>query len=104
MHILLISGEYPPMQGGVGDYTHELGKAFISLGAETSVLTSVQGHGPTPSAREPKVYPLIERWGWRRLALILQVIREAHPDVVHIQYQTAAYAMHPAINFSALVG
>jgi glycosyltransferase involved in cell wall biosynthesis len=27
------------------------------------------------------------------------LIREEQPDVVHIQYQAAAYAMHPAINF-----
>lgn len=99
MRILLISGEYPPMQGGVGDYTHELGKAFISLGAETSVLTSVQGHGPAPSEREPQVHPLIERWSWQCLGVILRVIRQVRPDVVHIQYQTAAYAMRPAINF-----
>ena len=99
MRILLISGEYPPMQGGVGDYTHELGKACIALGAEVSVLTSAQGQGPAPSPTEPRVYPLVERWGWPSLGATLRVIREERPDVVHIQYQTAAYAMHPAINF-----
>ncbi len=99
MRILLISGEYPPMQGGVGDYTHEMGKAFIALGAEAWVLTSTQGRGPEPSLAEPTVHPLVARWGWESLGLILGVIKNVQPDVVHIQYQTAAYAMRPAINF-----
>jgi glycosyltransferase involved in cell wall biosynthesis len=99
MKILLISGEYPPMQGGVGDYTHELGKAFIELGAEADVLTSAGGQGPEAPAGEPVVHALVERWNWRSLALIMGQIKEVQPDVVHIQYQTAAFAMHPAINF-----
>jgi len=40
MRIGLITGEYPPMQGGVGDFTHELGKALAALGHEVHVLTS----------------------------------------------------------------
>ena len=100
MRILLISGEYPPMQGGVGDYTHELGKAFIALGTEVDVLTSTAGLGPgdaLPTA-EPDVHPVIAHWNWKSLPLILERIGARRPDVVHIQYQTAAFAMHPAIN------
>ena len=100
MRILLISGEYPPMQGGVGDYTHELGKAFVTLGADVDVLTSSSATGAqgVPGAAEPAVYPLVSRWSWNSLALILRQIGELRPDVVHIQYQTGAFAMHPAIN------
>lgn len=104
MRILLISGEYPPMQGGVGDYTRELAKAFIELGAEVDVLTSVDGHGPEGESSvtldgEPCVHPLVRRWDWRSLSLAMNLIGQIQPDVVHIQYQTAAFAMHPAINF-----
>jgi glycosyltransferase involved in cell wall biosynthesis len=103
MKILLISGEYPPMQGGVGDYTHELSRAFIDLGAEAEVLTSLEGHGKeaesAPFAREITVHPLVTRWDWKSTSLILDQVRQIQPDVVHIQYQTAAFAMHPAINF-----
>ncbi|MBM4430227.1 MAG: glycosyltransferase family 4 protein, partial [Chloroflexi bacterium] len=45
MRIGLITGEYPPDQGGVGDFTHELGKALAELGVEVSVITSVKGQG-----------------------------------------------------------
>ena len=100
MRILLISGEYPPLQGGVGDYTHELAKALIALGAEVDVLTATGGTGPEEglSSGEPRVHPLVAQWNWSVLSTILHQIRVQQPDVVHIQYQTAAFAMHPAIN------
>ena len=28
LHIMFVTGEYPPMPGGVGAYTHELAKAL----------------------------------------------------------------------------
>ena len=48
MHILLISGEYPPMQGGVGDYTQEMAREFVAQGHQVSVLThDSSGEAPT---------------------------------------------------------
>jgi len=41
MRIVLITGEFPPMQGGMGDFTNELGKALAELGHEVHVITSV---------------------------------------------------------------
>ena len=41
MRILFITGEYPPMQGGVADYTRELGRALVELGHDVGVLTAV---------------------------------------------------------------
>ncbi|MBM4430229.1 MAG: glycosyltransferase family 4 protein [Chloroflexi bacterium] len=42
MKVCLISGEFPPMQGKVGDFTNELGKALAELGVEVSVITSTK--------------------------------------------------------------
>ena len=94
MRVLFVTGEFPPMQGGVGDYTRELGLALNQLGCQVLVVTSPQG-GEVPSFR---VYPVIERWNWSFWRVILDLIRSQQPDIVHIQYQAAAYAMHPAIN------
>lgn len=95
MRILLVSGEYPPMQGGVGDYTRELGAALARQGAEVHVLTSVQAaQGPEPIV----VHPIIARWDWGLWRQAEALARQTRADVLHIQYQTAAYGMHPAIN------
>jgi glycosyltransferase involved in cell wall biosynthesis len=82
------------MQGGVGDYTRELGLALCDLGCEVHVVTSTAG-GPVPGLT---VHPVVEEWNWGCWGILLKLIGDHAPAVVHVQYQAAAYAMHPAIN------
>jgi glycosyltransferase involved in cell wall biosynthesis len=103
MRIGLISGEYPPMQGGVGDYTHELGEALAALGVEVSVITSVKGQGTRDEGQGAlSLFPIIEKWDWDCWRGIMSIARDVGADILHIQYQAAAYGMHPAINFLPL--
>ena len=52
MRVCLVTGEFPPQQGGVGDYTAELSKALAGLGVEPHVITSqVPGEVALPGAR-----------------------------------------------------
>ncbi len=95
MRVFLITGEFPPMQGGVGDYSREIGLALRDLGSEVHVATSTWA-GPVQGLT---VHPIIERWTWGCWRPLLDLVRYCEPDVVHVQYQAAAYAMHPAINF-----
>jgi glycosyltransferase involved in cell wall biosynthesis len=83
------------MQGGVGDYTRELGLALHDLGVEVQVVTSTPA-GPLEGLT---VHPAVARWDWSCWRVLLDLMRRHQPDVVHVQYQAAAYAMHPAINF-----
>ena len=50
MQIGLITGEYPPMQGGVGDFGRELGQTLVELGHEVHVIT-----GKSQIANPPRV-------------------------------------------------
>ncbi len=99
MRVLFVTGEYPPMQGGVGDYTWALGAALNALGVDVHVLTS---HAAGPSHLAPQgvanVYPEIEKWGWSLPHLVRQLAGDIQADVLHIQYQSAAYGLHPVIN------
>ena len=103
MRILFITGEYPSMQGGVGDYTRRLSQALGQLGADVHVLTHADAGGDhlrvPAAAYEPTVYPVLTRTGWNLWGETRRVIRELRPDVVHIQYQSAAYELHPAVNY-----
>jgi glycosyltransferase involved in cell wall biosynthesis len=83
------------MQGGVGDYTREIGLALCELGCQVHVATSNQA-GPVPGLA---VHAVVEGWSWGCWSTLLDLVGRYQPDVVHIQYQAAAYAMHPAINF-----
>jgi glycosyltransferase involved in cell wall biosynthesis len=100
MKVGLISGEYPPLQGGVGDFTRELARALITAGHETQVLTGgIQHDIALPQEDGVVVHRAISSWGaqcWTQIASITD--RECF-DVLNIQYEPAAYAMQVGVNF-----
>ncbi len=88
--VLFVTGEYPPLPGGVGDYTANLRMALAVMGARTVVLTSRGAEGEDVQT--------VGRWGWTSAGRALQIARRERVDVVHIQYQAGAFGMHPALN------
>jgi glycosyltransferase involved in cell wall biosynthesis len=101
-HIMFITGEYPPMPGGVGAYTQELAKALRCLGAPVTVLTAQAAADSSVAAKcaGVRVLPVVQRWDWGVRSLAANLAAEARCDWLHVQYQTAAFAMHPAINLA----
>ena len=111
MKIGLVTGEYPPMEGGVGAFTAELAKALHELGHTIHIITSREARPPDAprtftSALEPidlgfaQLHPRINRWRWPSLAVVADIVLRHELDVVNIQYQPAAYNMRSAaINF-----
>lgn len=86
--VLLLTGEYPPMPGGISDYTSLLGTELETQGVRTVVLSS------QASAAEEAV----QAWSWRDISTVREIVNRHHIDIVHIQYQAGAFAMHPVIN------
>jgi glycosyltransferase involved in cell wall biosynthesis len=101
-HIMFITGEYPPMPGGVGAYTQELAKALRCLGAQVTVLTAQAAADSSVAAKcaGVRVLPVVQRWDWGLWPLAANLAAEARCDWLHVQYQTAAFGMHPAINLA----
>jgi glycosyltransferase involved in cell wall biosynthesis len=97
MRIGIITGEFPPMQGGVGDFTQELSNELAALGHETHILTRT---GCRSAELHPayRVHPEIERWNWSLFARANRWIKANRLEIVNLQYQAAAYGMHPAVN------
>ncbi len=100
MRIGLVTGEYPPQQGGVGDFTRELARALIAAGHDAQVLTGRRMHtvGCTIEKGIP-VWRVIHSWGTRCWDEIASIARQQHFDVLNIQYEPAAYAMQVGVNF-----
>ena len=96
LEITLLSAEYFPQVGGVGDYTACLAEVFKEAGANVTVLTGAANQPPSPALAGP------QRWNWSALKTIERNLRLHPADILNIQYQTGAYNMHPAINFLPL--
>jgi glycosyltransferase involved in cell wall biosynthesis len=95
--VLLITGEYPPDEGGVADYTRLLAEGLATEGLTVDVLT---GRGAAvPSAdRRVTVHRSLPGFGWGLLTQVRRAVAALRPDVVHLQYQTAAFGLHPAVD------
>ena len=105
MKILVVSGEYPPMNGGVGRYTKNLVQAIakkpnvdvsvaISGGSATARVTS----DPSTDSNNVTVYHGVVRKGDKRNSeRILQIVSETKPDVVNIQYERGLYEIDTTI-------
>lgn len=111
MRIGLVTGEFPPMEGGVGAFTEQLARALAALGHEVHVITSKNARpadAPRTIAalREPidlgyaSLHGLIRRWNWPSLTGVADVVIRHDIEIVNLQYQAAAFDMRsPAINF-----
>lgn len=101
MRIGLLTGEYPPLQGGVGDFTRQLARAMAEAGHEVQVLTMSLSASAGKAASDPgiTVVRAIPRWGWRSLWAARAWAAEGKLDVVNVQYQAAMYGLAAPIHF-----
>lgn len=91
MRILLVTGSFPPMRCGVGDYSFNLAKALIAKpNIHVGVLTSALGKG-ADQLDGVEVFPVIKRWCLVEILKVVKIIRRWSPDIVHIQYPTQGY-------------
>jgi len=153
LRVLLVTGEYPPDQGGVADYTMCLADALAAQGVAVDILTTARAQSqpeadraltaaaaegvqsPTEADRgletheadaglraagQPEtdvpggpgvsrdieggsappvwVHRTVSGWGWGALRAVTSAVEARRPDIVHVQYQAAAYGMRPAIH------
>jgi glycosyltransferase involved in cell wall biosynthesis len=92
----MITGEYPPAMGGIADYTANLVGSLRARALQVGVLTA---GAPSPCEGVTRV----EGWTARGVAAIARALREMEADVVHLQYQTAAFGMSPLANLMPLL-
>ncbi|MEX2314402.1 MAG: hypothetical protein WD628_01705, partial [Thermomicrobiales bacterium] len=82
--VLFVTGEYPPLPGGVSDYTANLRLALAAMGFRTAVLSSRGASGEDVWT--------VRRWGWPSVGRVLRLARRELADIVHIQYLAGAFA------------
>lgn len=99
------------MEGGVGAFTEQLGRALNVLGHDVHIITSRNARpadAPRTIAalREPvdlgyaSLHASIRRWNWPSLTGVADIVIRHDIELVNLQYQAAAFDMRsPAINF-----
>ncbi|MCO5192082.1 MAG: glycosyltransferase family 4 protein [Anaerolineae bacterium] len=114
LRIALVTGEFPPMQGGVGAFTRELAQELAQLGHEIWIITDGEARPPDVTLRRARSLqdplplddyaqwlPFGKKWNWKDVAWIADCTDRYHFDLINIQYQAAAYNMNSAaINFA----
>ena len=104
LKIGLVSGEFPPMEGGVRAVTQELAKNLSALGHEIHIISSKKSrpreeHRSIWDIKEPydlgfaQLHARMGSWRWHSLSIIARIASQYHLDVIDIQYQAAAYDM-----------
>jgi glycosyltransferase involved in cell wall biosynthesis len=93
MRIGIITGEYPPLQGGIGGYTDILSKRLVSLGHEVFIFSE--------SRAEEQSIPLTKTksWGLGVILAIQKWVKANRLEILSLQFQTAAFGMSPIIHF-----
>jgi glycosyltransferase involved in cell wall biosynthesis len=93
MRILLVTGSFPPMPCGVGDYTSMLARSLAQRkNTRVAVLTHIEGQ---PRERDCAFDILPGANGWRlaEAGRIARDVRNCSPDVIHFQYPGREYGV-----------
>ena len=85
LKILMVSTEYPPMHGGVGRYCERLVHSLRKNGVQVLVVCNDQGNGDIKG---------ISPYNRNNSDLLLQLVKENKPDLVHIQFEQGLYGIH----------
>lgn len=93
MKIGMISGEFAPMPGGVGDFSRILAERLCALGHDVQVLS----RAGCQSDQLPVT--TVPGWGLANLSSIRQWAERADLDIINLQFQTAAFDMSPFVHF-----
>lgn len=84
LRILMISPEYPPINGGVGRYTYNLVKELERQGLKVYVACDDRGNGDYTGLSPNNIH---------NSEILLDLVYKIEPDVVHIQYEPGLYGL-----------
>jgi glycosyltransferase involved in cell wall biosynthesis len=97
----MVTGSYPPMMCGVGDYTQALVNSLRESGVDVHVVTTQIDAFNTNS--ETWVSRVMPDWQIGHVQKFLNIVEDFSPDIVHIQDPTQGYdfATAPAFMMAA---
>jgi glycosyltransferase involved in cell wall biosynthesis len=95
----MVTGEYPPQLGGVGDYTARLSEALVADGVPVAALTTRDGSSFEAGVQVIRAVP---SWGPGSWSAVTAAARQLRTNVVHVQYQAGAFELKGAVHLLPL--
>lgn len=95
MKVCMITGTFPPIKCGVGDYSNILCNYLSQVEEVNLSIITTEGINKN---NKYKVYDVVKNWDNSELKKIINKINDINPDIVHIQYPTLAYKKNIMIN------
>lgn len=93
MRVLLVTGSFPPIPCGIGDYTAKLAETMgHRQNTEIAVLTHKLGENPR-DGRPYRLLPGADGWRIPETIRIVRNVRNWRPDVIHFQYPGRNYGI-----------
>lgn len=96
MRIGVLTGEYPPLRGGVGDYTRCLVRQWAQAGHTVHLVGRPVTH---ETQQGVVVHPIMRGWGLGAVLGLARWAQQQRLDVLNVQYQTSIYDMSLWIHF-----
>jgi len=91
MTIVLVSGSFPDVRCGIGDYTSRLALGLARRAGTRVVVVTSDDERIRSDAAPPAEVVRGPGWGLPKLRALLQTIRRNAPDIVHVQYPAVGY-------------
>jgi len=99
MRIALVCGNALPTQDGVTDYAVRLAAALRARGHQVTIICALGGWGRVDPAvpRIPDALEIAQPWNKWALLRAATILRNADPDIVHVQFAPGHYGFRPAV-------
>lgn len=91
LRVLIVTGSYPPMMCGVGDYTCALVNSLRAQGVDVRVLTSELKKDIPVKENEFWIRRVMKIWRLNAYLTFIKELEDFQPDIVHIQDPTQGY-------------
>lgn len=86
--VLIVSDQFPPAKGGIGDYTALLSDALVDCDVRVSLFVR---EGSNPKACRAPIAATFHRWSWATLSQLHRTLVATNADWVHLQHNGGLY-------------
>lgn len=86
--VMIVSDQFPPAKGGIGDYTALLSDALVECGVRVSLFVR---EGSDPKASSAPIAATFDRWSWAALSQLHRKLVATDAEWVHLQHNGGMY-------------